>query len=495
MLRIVSILSSILTGSLSGLAFDHYGFAVFIWFSLVPFLFVLAKAKTNKSIILYSLLAGSVYALCSVFWMVHVHPLALLGLILYLSIYWIVFGIFASHFIDCKYNGIVLAAFWVLLEYVRVKFGFFGWNLLAYSQAGHLPMLQTADLFGPWLLSFIAVLINVLLFDIARKESNRTLGLQSMIFILLVVSGFIYGNVVLRKKPYEVKNNLSVSLIQPNVSQKEKWSLYSQNMIFDRIRKLSTNTPEDSLLIFPEAVWPQVLDWSDKEFFTSFVEDIDRSLVLGAVEELDGLYYNSALYLDNNARVLSRYSKTKLVPFGEYVPLRKFVSFIDVINEIGDMTPGNTKQLLNVSGVKLGTLICFEDVFPELAIEFVNNGADILVNITNDAWFKGHPQAYQHTLIARFRATETKRSLIRVANTGITAVVSPYGEILEKIEDNKKDVFVKGVLTTDVAVYTGKTFYSKYPYIFPLLCLIIVCLSVSLKISGGFYGNKDSRRN
>ena len=166
------------------------------------------------------------------------------------------------------------------------------------------------------------------------------------------------------------------------------------------------------------------------------------------------------------------YRKIKLVPFGEYVPLRRYLTFINVINMIGDISAGKDITVFPYKGKKFSVLICFEDIFP-LHVMRYSRGKDFLVNITNDAWFRGEPQASQHLAIMTFRAIENRISIIRSANTGISGWVSFEGDIHSFKTEGKK-ISISGSGTFIVSLNRLRSFYNRYGEFFPALCFVFI---------------------
>jgi apolipoprotein N-acyltransferase len=171
---------------------------------------------------------------------------------------------------------------------------------------------------------------------------------------------------------------------------------------------------------------------------------------------------------DKNANLAARYDKIKLVPFGEYVPLRKYFTFISAINAIGDMTRGDVYRIFAFNDKKFAVLICFEDIFPDFVSDF-SKKSDFLINITNDAWFKGEPEASQHFAIMALRAMENRISIARCANTGISGWVSYKGDTHE-FKANGKKVFVEGVLNLELLLNSKRSLYNKWGEIFVFFC-------------------------
>ena len=237
------------------------------------------------------------------------------------------------------------------------------------------------------------------------------------------------------------------------------------------------------IIIWPEAAAPGILgeDTAIFERIFSLSRKIKTPLLLGAVVRESDKYFNSALMLDSDARVIRRYDKLHLVPFGEYIPLKKVFPFLETVVPIGDIERGRYFTLFPASSavskpsVNFGVLICFEDLFPELSRQFRLLGADFLVNITNDAWYKKSSAPYQHLQASVFRSVENRLYLARSANTGISGFIAPSGRIIAEVSDsNGRIIFVQGFKTETIAAAAGEklTFYSRFGDVFVILCIL-----------------------
>jgi apolipoprotein N-acyltransferase len=182
-------------------------------------------------------------------------------------------------------------------------------------------------------------------------------------------------------------------------------------------------------------------------------------------------YFNSALLLDPTGKIVASYSKQHLVPFGEYVPLRELLFFLaPLVENVGDFTAGTSSRPLALGKhLQLGVLICFESIFPEIARNEVAAGANLLVNLTNDACYRRTSAPYQSMAMSVIRALETKRSLVRAANTGISAFVDPAGNIIKKT-----DIFVPGTITAQVPVLEKGTAFLRFGYRFGAACFAFI---------------------
>ncbi len=484
------LLLSIAGGVISGLSLNSACLSFLCWFSLIPLFYVLKKSSFKLSL-LFSYLAGLSHFLTVIFWIGFVSRLGLAILLIYLSLYWLFFGLLCKSFF-CgrgRYLSASPAFLWVVLEYVRASFGGFGWGLLGYSQYKNLWLIQPAGITGVWGISFLIVYANIVLFNLfilldskhltgLAKPKRKPVFLQALVFVFLMALSLEYSYFVLRKD-YSKEAKLSLSIIQPNITREEKWAEGYSLINREKLFKLGRQAPLDSLLIFPEASWPDAVSELNLKEIEQFFSRLGRDGLIGTVIEEKGLFYNTALLVDKDSGITGVYKKIKLVPFGEYVPFRDYLPFIDVLNSLGDINPGKEYTVFSYGKAKISSPICFEDVFPDFVKEFVKRGANLLVNITNDAWFKGYPEAGQHLQSAVFRAVENRRVLVRVANTGISCIISPQGKISRRVSLGNKNVFVQGIRFSEVSLINSRSIYSRINS--GLVFLILTVLLSGLK--------------
>ncbi|RKY35553.1 MAG: apolipoprotein N-acyltransferase [Candidatus Omnitrophota bacterium] len=472
---------SSLSGFLTGLSFNSPNLSFLIWFSLIFLLRVLKNNSYPKSFF-YSFIAGFIHFLTVVFWIGFVTRLGLFFLLLYLSLYWAIPSLGIKKLLEKNFNFLLVPLLWVVFEYLRAKWGGFGWALFGYSQFKNIALIQIVNLLGVWPVSFLIVLFNVVLFNFLEKRKLSQSLLSLLVFLFLLSSFFFYGYSSLKRPSFKDKSSL-VSLVQPNIAQEKKWQTIYYQEIKDKLVFLLRQAPPGSLVIFPEASWPYS---AGKDFaeLKLLAKTFKRDILMGVVEKSEENYFNTAVLISKQGR-FSKYRKLKLVPFGEYIPLRRFLSFISVVNSFGDISAGKEVVLLNYKNLRIATLICFEDLFPDLVRDFVRKGANVLVNITNDAWFKGYPQVIQHLQPAVFRAIEERRYLLRAANTGISCIISPQGEIEKILRVNNKKIFVEGLLNGKIFLSQDETFYSQWPdifiYIGGILGLVLLVFDKKIK--------------
>lgn len=466
---------AILSGLLTGLSFSSPYLSCLCWLSFLPIFFLVNKVNFKKTLI-YGLIFGISFYLTILFWLCHVTCLGLLVLVLYLSIYPILFFLGWRYFFNKRLALFTIPALWIVLEFIKENIWCgFSWANLGYSQYQMTKFIQIADIFGVKIISFLIILVNIAIFKSILKP--KQIMKYALIVLVLIASSILYSF-----KQIKANDQIDISVIQPNIPQELKWQDFNTTSTLSKLKSLAKETNTNSFVVFPESSWPELLD-KERQLgqVKDFFKEINRDGLIGIVLSEGNYYYNCALEFNRQGELIDLYRKIKLVPFGEYIPLRKFLSFIPVINLIGDMSRGDEYKVFNYKDKKFSVLICFEDVSPSHVAKFARS-RDFLINITNDAWFKGQPQANQHLAIMTFRAIENRISIVRAANTGISGWVSFRGEIFKLKKDNKAVAF-EGVSNFTLAINSKRSFYNLYGEIFPLICIGFLLIMVK----GGFY--------
>ena len=454
-----------------------------------------------------------------IYWFVHVTILGAILLVLYFSVYFGLFGFFASAFKSkslCT-KVILIPGIWVMLEYLRAHMlSGFGWVSLGQSQYPFLPLIQVVDITGVWGLSFLVMAVNVFLkeglvgfFKFRTKKSKISIkGLSNAfriggVFVLCFAAIFIYGFRQLahyRQAPGD--GALLAAVVQANIAQEDKWQEVSWPGIRDKYmtltreaaadlkeRQKSSNLP--GLIIWPETAFPGFL-WEDQDFFEEIqdlVKDVQVPLLFGSVVYENHHYYNTAILLSEKGEVVDQYNKLHLVPFGEYLPFRNFMPALADLVPIADFTEGKNWTVFPLvknksSGILepvFSALICFEDTLGFLSRGFVNHGAKLLINMTNDAWFKESKASSLHMVCGLFRAVENRRTLIRAANTGVSCVITEAGEIARVIRDKRtQSSFTSGYFLEKVNLNDQKSFYTKYGDVF--MCGVVFLMMLFLGV-------------
>jgi apolipoprotein N-acyltransferase len=494
----MNLVLSALTGLLIFLSFPKYGSGVLAWVALIPLFFALKEVQPKDGFKI-GFLAGYIAHVGILYWIAYVVvqygylPIyigisVMLLLSAYLSLYT---ACFAMGIVFLRGRGIpfILSAppLWTVLEYIRAYLlTGFPWENLAHSQYLYNELIQISDVTGTYGITFAIVLVNTVLYDLfSHRYPIRLLIMETITGCVMIAVIFAYGHFrieemgeISKKAPY-----LDVSLVQGNIDQNLKWNSQYQLQTIDIYRSLSLQSASSSngLIVWPETAAPFYFQRHDAmQIAVVDIAKTSRSAILfgsPSYEEEKGniSYRNSAFLLRPDGTVSGRYDKVHLVPYGEYVPLRRFSPFIGkLVTGVGDFKPGKGYYPLTVDGYRLGVLICYEGILPEAAREHKRGKADLLVNITNDAWFGRTSAPYQHLSMTVFRAIENRLYLIRAANTGISAIIDPTGKTLKSTA-----LFERTVLKGTVKMIDVRTFYTAYGDLFVYLCaiaLLILCI-------------------
>lgn len=388
-----------------------------------------------------------------------------------------------------------LAALWVMLEWLRsILFGGFPWLPLAASQWQRPLILQSASVAGAWSVSFVLVFFNLGVAAYAHRifyEGATGLRKRSPEFmvalLLLMFSSFPFlGEIMGPPRPKLAR----VALVQPYIPQTEKWDAARATDVLHTIEQVTFSANDrgaPDFIIWPEAVTPWALygDANVQPWLESVAKRTGKPLLLGTIytegtDPATWRWYNGAFVVDPVKGLQTPgYAKRKLVPFGEYIPLRQVLGWLEKVVPIGgDFQRGRSAAPLIVpagfSSVPVGVLICYEDIFPGLARENVQAGAEVLAVLTNNAWFGEGGAAYQHAAHSVLRAVENRRPVIRAGNGGWSGWIDEFGGIRATLHDDNDSVYFRGAQTVSVTRdprWHGRlSYYTQHGDWFLLVC-------------------------
>ncbi len=397
----------------------------------------------------------------------------------------------------------LLASAWSAHEWIRGwLFGGFGWNGLGVALWARWPLVQIVQFTGVPGLSFMIAFANVIALTTAYRLflEARLHRMRPHYDLTLTMAGIVgvlaFGVHITQNRPHTTP--VRIAAVQANVPQKQKFDPQFTAQIFDRFTRLSAIplqvVPPPDLLIWPESAMPGPLleDEETHRFVMDFSASTKTDLLLGTIDVENGHDYNAAALVSDGGQHVQIYRKLHLVPFGEYIPLRHSFPLFAVVASHwvpGDFKAGQDHTVFRLTngGVQVAPLICFEDTIGELTRQFVLKGANLLANVTNDGWFLHSAGSQQHLANAIFRCVETRRPMVRAANTGVTCFVNEFGRVTQLLQDETGGTFTEGVLAGEVNVPTERdlTFYVRYGEVFAELCagvtLIAIVISVALR--------------
>jgi len=407
----------------------------------------------------------------------------------------------------------VLAAAWTTVEWLRGwVFSGFGWNNLGVALHDYWPLIQITELTGVAGLSFLVAFANVIVLTTAYRlvVEARTRVMRPH-FDFTVTMAAIVGVLIFGLRATQISpptKPLRVAAVQSNVPQTQKFDPQFTRRIFDQFRRLSeialrSNPPPD-LLVWPESSMPGpvLADQESYKFVMDLAASADTDLLLGTIDVDQQDVYNAALLVSDGGEHVQVYRKIHLVAFGEYVPGRHTVPLLAQI--VGDQVPADFKAgkeptvfTLTNSEIHVAPLICFEDTIGELTRQFVlpnetSPGANLIVDVTNDGWFQRSAGSHQHLANAIFRCAETRRPMIRAANTGVTCFINQFGRVTQMLRDDTGSTFTEGVLTGEIKVPTEQelTFYVRHGELFAKMCAVITLIAIAI-----VFGARASRND
>jgi apolipoprotein N-acyltransferase len=481
----------LLTGLFLFCSFPKVNQGWLAWVSFIPLLFFLDRARSLRSAFFGSLIAFWIQAFLLLSWipsvLVHYGSMELTVawfLFVLLAVYLALFPAFAClitrYCIDRK-GSVFLLIFpfaWLLMEYAisHFLFGGFPWLLTGYSQSSFPLIMQAADLAGVYGISLLVVCVNTSLAWYFLRRPRRGSVWPALIMALLVLGCVWYG-----AKAWSLWGGITtdyrVAMLQGNLSVDDPQEVLAwkyQEGYEEMVRQLGAG--KDDLLILPES--PTPISYESNSSYREAMRQLALEFPMGMIFSNIGTevgsegtqYFNSAYFISRDGNTLQRYDKIHLVPFGEYIPYQSLFSFAGSISrDVGAFSAGNEYVAATINNQPVNAIICFEAVFPDLSRRFVQQGSRLIVNLTNDAWYGDSAAPYQHLTIARWRAVENRRFLLRAANSGISAVITPTGSV-----ESETRTFRKDICRGHFAFLNERSVYTRFGDYLLIPCVIIV---------------------
>jgi len=483
-------------------AFPSRDFGFLAWVALVPF-FLAVSRQSFAGALLLSVFFGSVFLPGIFNWILELwyyrwyHHLLLA---VYFGFYFAVFGGVVA-FLSKRLGAITAlwaAPFlWVTLEYLRSNFFFLAlpWGLLAHTQYRYPVVIQMVSIFGTYGLSFLIVFFNAalsigILFYLkgGRARQYTTASSKGGPNIVCLIAAGLYIFWMLGFGIREIwqptpGKAFEISLIQANIPQSKKWDPEYADEIMkaysDLTRKASRTRPD--LIVWPETATPGAITRDGALFdrVTALVQKTGTPLLVGSAEfqkfqkaeAVETRLTNSAFLLNPSKEEvnLQRYDKIRLFPFGEYLPYKETLPWNWIrVSSLSQYAPGTEHTVFQLPPHRFAVTICWENIFPDLVRRFVNNGAQFIINLTNEARFGNTAAPYQLMAISVFRAVENGVFVVRCANTGVSGIIDPRGRVVRTFQDSRgQEIFVRGFLTEKIVSTQTKTFYTKHGDLVP----------------------------
>jgi len=486
----LDLLLAVLSGALLALSFPKFGHPAFAWIALAPLLVAVSyRRQTRRRALLLGLITGIIYFSGTLYWLVETMttfgglsaPLATFAaavLVLYLSLFPAAFAAIQARLARAVGPMALLAApaTWVATEMGRTYIlDGFPWELVGYSQASVLPVAQIASLFGVYGMSALVVLVSAAAALGAIDRSPRRWRVAAIVATLVLAAG-VWGALRIRNGALTTSGvGIPVAVLQGNIPVDQKWDPKLHDAIMDRYIGMTREAigRGAQLVLWPESATPLPYeqDLAGGEAIRRLARQGHITLLIGSdqiepvrpvtpPQKPETRSYNAAYLIRPDGTTAAIYRKIHLVPFGEYVPFGRILSFVGpIIAAVGEMNPfypGTDAVVLPVAGHSVSTAICYEVIYSSLIRDFVLHGSELLTTITNDAWYGRSSAAYQHWQQASMRSIEEGRYLARAANTGISGFVDPYGRVLQSSQ-----MFQSAVLMEHLRFLKVRTVYSR----------------------------------
>jgi len=482
----LNVLLAVISGVALFLAFPKAGLFPLAWIALVP-LFIAIRRTTPLSSLALGLITGFVFFTGLLYWIsiFGYLPWALLALMQ--AMYIAAFAFLANLLmVRGRFALITVPALWTSIEYIR-SLGMFGftWGDLAYSQAGWLSIIQIASNTGPWGVTFLVVLVNTAVALAVLSYPKAKLQLAGTVALVLAIAAG--GTVSIARIDRNTVPDKAVAMVQGGLDM-----TWRDAELLDKIyetywpmtKKIGRGV---DFIIWPESALPDYLPISKalQDKMARLAMDSGAHILAGGPHVTfddnapSGFReYNGAFLIDPSGKLAGEYYKVHLVPFGEFVPGRNWLPFLEnyKVREV-DYTPGKGYNILHSGKSSLGVMICFESIFPQIGREFTKNGAEALFVITNDSWFQKTAAASQHHEFSIFRAVENRRYVARNATTGITSLISPAGAVLKTAGLGEKAV-VQGKF----AMIDQKTVYTRFGDWFAWVCIVVGLAGLAMSV-------------
>lgn len=485
-----------LSGLILWLSFPPVEASLVAWIALVPLFVALQSMKPLQSFGLAGL--GGVIFFSGIFSWIWTVPafnfLDYILLALYFSLSFGLFGLALTWLRRSRSMSLALIAppLWVALEYARAHASFLSapWMLLGHSQYRHPAIIQICAFTGVYGVSFLIVLVNATIADTVLAVMAATFRKPARYpfadfkwtpvwgCAALLAAVCLYGTWSI---PSDMAGKpLRIALIQGNVDQHWKWDKSLRQFTLDRYASLTRQAAaaKPDLIVWPETAVPG--DVRDRELqpqVADMARDANAYLLVGSAthakfseKQLPGRYFNNMVLFNPAGRIEGEYRKMRLVPFAEYAPFRELIQWPRMITVPKvDLIPGERPTVFTIRGVAVAPTICWENIFADHVREFVRQGANLLVNSTNEAWFGETSAPYQFLAMSVFRAVENRVPIARATNTGVSATIDPFGRIVRRLQVNGRELFVEGVLIDEMIVSDAGTFYTRFGDVFALL--------------------------
>lgn len=460
------------------LSFSPYDYKPLIFISLIILFYVLDSLKIKTkilSILYFSILIHLIGVSWVSYSLINYGSIAsyfsyiiTFVFVIIISLPYVLIGLYKTSKKNNIINICFIASLFTIAEYIKsIFFGGFPWLLIGHSQ-NQTIFDNIYPIFGSYAVSYLVVLLSLLVLKSIKERNLLYISISFLSFVYYLLTPIIQNNI-------EQNNNLvTYTIYQPNIYPPQSYNPDQYSMIMRKYINTINENKSSDLIIFPETILPIPFDEKNDyyQYFKSFTND-RSSLISGLFTKEEKKYYNSMVFFSDDIQI---YNKRKLVPFGEYTPwydsLTKLTESLRL--PLSNLSHGSERiENITIGNVNIIPMICFESTFPHLITSNSNN--EIIVNISNDAWFGNSLASYQHLQITQIRALEFNRYILRATNTGISAVIDNKGLIVDYIEND-----VEGTMRGTIPTKMNRSFYSEYGDIVILMLIFFSLISRGL---------------
>lgn len=498
------------------------------WIAYVPLLSVILLEKSAKKAFAEGFFSHVVFYSLLLWWVAFVPHIGSMGMpavlalscaeslfaAVFCAVFWNISKKILSHkssLLRLFHAAFFSSCFFVACDYAR-SLGFFGftWGSLGYTQYKNLPVIQISEWTGYHGVTFLVMFVNVCLAffasslclpDKTTRTGNfyNTMPVAAFLFVLLA---WFLGNVRMENFRQNVfydetsSSTVSVAIIQGNTVRDTKWNWAYREHVFGVYETLSRQAlaKKPKLLVYPERViaYEELNDPYYNGFrFSRIAKELNVVLATGLSDSRGkGKFYNAAAVFSPSGRLLGKFHKTKLVPFGEKVPLKNLFLHFDY-NPWGDWDDDSTGETFNPIETSIGNIgfnICYETTYAHISRQLVKNGAEILVGVIADSWYR-EVETYQHTAMFVFRAVENRRFAVRASDSGISCVITPEGKILHATKP-----FTRAIVHGTIQPLSTLTFYTRYGDVFVWLCVVYCMISLIFLFTNKQRANHETKK-
>jgi len=483
----LAVILCFLSGIGLSLAFPRTNFHFIAWTAISPLMYYAIRLSWWRAIVC-ALAFGLAFFASLLYWIMVFGKLPWVALAVFQSLYVVGYALVAKllsqRLVSSWGRFLVVAALWVVFEWLR-SLGPLGftWGIIGYTQHTVLSVAQLASVTGIWGVSALIAVSNSAVANLflVRTSSReyRSAYKQIAISAIIILCVVLAGHYMLRSDACPRRHSIPVAVVQGNIPQTfdrgndyehRVWKTYTQ-------MTLSASKRKPLLVVWPETVVPGLVgvDPGPQKRLSRLSEMVEASLLVGGWDsDGSGGELNTVFLFTPGNGIVDRYSKVRLVPFGEYLPnwVRQALPFVQNYKVTPrNVTPGSGFSLVDTGWGKIGTVICFESIFPYISRNMTSLGAEVLCVVTNDSWFEDTAAAEQHTAMSAFRAIENRRYLLHCATTGASAIFDPCGRVLARGQ-----LLQPAILHADIMPALRTTLYTRYGDWFVYVCVGLVVL-------------------